>query len=158
METGNISGGRLSNIAEAKAGFGTHGTVCSHPDFGRGTVGWNNKIVTFRTSSWTHQRWWGCSCHCPLAPWCKHPLGWQRWVCWRSWHVEDRFSWWNCRNFHPVYPVPGCTDIEHFVIDFVQEYVVHNVQDASLFSDLSKFITTGRIGVFLLGDSEEELF
>ena len=44
------------------------------------------------------------------------------------------------------------------MIDFVQEYVVHNVQDASLFSDLSKFITTGRIGVFLSGDGKEELF
>ena len=46
----------------------------------------------------------------------------------------------------------------HFVIEFVHECMGHDVQDALLFSDLSKFITTGRIGVFLSGDGKEELF
>ena len=36
-EAGNVSGGRLSNIIEAEARFRAHGTVCSHPDFDRGT-------------------------------------------------------------------------------------------------------------------------
>ena len=45
-ETGNISWGKLDNIVEAEARLGKDGTVCSHPDFGRGTGGWNNKIVT----------------------------------------------------------------------------------------------------------------
>ena len=44
------------------------------------------------------------------------------------------------------------------MIEFVHECMGHDVQDALLFSDLSKFITTGRIGVFLSGDGKEELF
>ena len=44
------------------------------------------------------------------------------------------------------------------MIDFVHKCVVHDFQDALIFSYLSKFITTGRIRVFLSGDGEEELF
>ena len=42
--------------------------------------------------------------------------------------------------------------------DFVHEGVVNDIQDSFLFSDLGKFIMTGRIGVLLQGDGEEELF
>ena len=46
VEAGDVSRGRLGNIIEAEARFRAHGTVCSHPDFGRRTGSRNNKIVT----------------------------------------------------------------------------------------------------------------
>ena len=44
------------------------------------------------------------------------------------------------------------------MIDLVHKGDVHNVQDPHLLGDLGKFIMTGRIGVFLCRNGEEELF
>ena len=45
-EARNVSRGRFGDIIETEARFGTHGTVCGHSDFGGGTGGCNNEIVT----------------------------------------------------------------------------------------------------------------
>ena len=41
------------------------------------------------------------------------------------------------------------------MVDLVLECVVHDIQDALFFGDLSKFVPTGGIGVFLIGDGEK---
>ena len=43
----------------------------------------------------------------------------------------------------------------YFVVDLVHESVVHDVLDALFFGDLSKFVSTGGIGVLFSGDGEK---
>ena len=47
---------------------------------------------------------------------------------------------------------------QHLVVELVIEGVVHDNRDTFLLCDLGEFVMTGRIGEFLCGDSEKELF
>ena len=43
----------------------------------------------------------------------------------------------------------------HFVVDLVHKSIVHDVLDPLFFGDLSKFVSTGGIGVLFSGDGEK---
>ena len=46
----------------------------------------------------------------------------------------------------------------HLVVELVHKGVVHDIRDPFLFGELGKFVTAGRVGELLCGDSEKELF